>query len=286
MTDSDADSGGLRKVGKPADPIWQFFDTVPNPNGGGPLGSSNKLHRVCKGCSFKVTSATVKQGEDHLLGCSKGCALFPDCRTVIQQSRAGKGERKGLGVTGLKRQFTQASIASSVIPMPKEAEQNAINAALLDMLIMCGLSFALADSPWFRRLCRMLRPGFVPQGEFVCRCMCCEQALPGRLCQHSAAGATTYRSTSLDNKHAVVRAALTELLKVVAFPQVLTLTFDGWTNLNGYSVWEFMALLPGIGSVVLETKDASEESHTGEWISGMLGSDLWSALQAHAHEPC
>ncbi len=55
------------------------------------------------------------------------------------------------------------------------------------------------------------------------------------------------------------------------FPQVITLVLDGWTDSNNTSVWVIIALLPSIGPIVLETFNASAESHTGEWIIGNDG---------------
>jgi len=82
-------------------------------------------------------------------------------------------------------------------------------------------------------------------------------------------GASTMRTTALDNRHAKVCIGVKELLQAIKFTLLATLTLDGWTNVNAVSVWVFIALLPGIGALTLKTKDASADSHNAEWISGM-----------------
>ena len=84
----------------------------------------------------------------------------------------------------------------------------------------------------------------------------------------SSAGASTMRENYLDSKQTEVSIAIEQLLATVVFPQVITLMLDGWTDINHTSVWVIIALLPSIGPVVLETINASAESHTGEWITG------------------
>ena len=92
------------------------------------------------------------------------------------------------------------------------------------------------------------------------------------------------RETYLDTKHTEVKELIKELLKTVVFPQLITLVLDGWTNVNNTSVWVMIAVLPHIGPVVLETINASAESHTGEWIAGKdhmlasLHSNSWPAI--------
>ena len=87
---------------------------------------------------------------------------------------------------------------------------------------------------------------------------------------HFFAGASTLRTTALDNKHAQICVDIKKLMGLVKFPLLSTLTADGWTNINGVSVWVFIALLPGIGALTLKSQDASADSHNAEWISGML----------------
>lgn len=76
------------------------------------------------------------------------------------------------------------------------------------------------------------------------------------------------RENYLDSKHTEVKTAIAALLKTVAFPHLITLALDGWTDINNTSVWVIIALLPLIGPVVLATINASAESHNGEWIAG------------------
>ncbi len=155
MSESDVSSSASRSgaVGKPPDPCWQFFDKVCEPNALGELiaqGNNNRLHRRCCGCSKVIKSCTVKAGEDHLLTCQKAVACFPAVKTVIQRSRAGKA-------------------------IPKAQEAASINAALLDMLVMCNVPFNAVDSAWFRRFCGTIRPGFTPLCKldgFFAACCC------------------------------------------------------------------------------------------------------------------
>ncbi|DBA90221.1 TPA: hypothetical protein ACH3X1_003519 [Trebouxia sp. C0004] len=223
-----------------------MFEKVCEPNALGELiaqGSNNRLHRKCRGCCRVIKSCTVQAGEEHLLICQKTATCFPNVRTVIQRSRANKGDAKLPAL--LKRQHEQAAITSAAVPVPKDQEAVSIDAALLDMLVMCNVSFNTVDSAWFRRFCGTIRPGFVP------------------LC------ASTMRTTALDNKHAKVCIGIKQLLKAIKFPLLSTLTLDGWTNINGASVWVIIAVLPGIGAGTLRTKAASADSHKAEWISGM-----------------
>jgi len=179
MSESDVSSSASRSgaVGKPPDPCWQFFDKVCEPNALGELiaqGNNNRLHRRCRGCSKVIKSCTVKAGEDHLLTCQKAVACFPAVKTVIQRSRAGKGDAKLPAL--LKRQHEQSTITSAAVPIPKAQEAASINAALLDMLVMCNVPFNAVDSAWFRRFCGTIRPGFTPlcklDGFFAaCHCL-------------------------------------------------------------------------------------------------------------------
>ena len=72
-TDSTAKS---KKAGRPADVVWQFFES-PGVAQGLPslLGSHNRLHRKCLGCNKTIKAATVVQGEDHLLSCRGGFSV-------------------------------------------------------------------------------------------------------------------------------------------------------------------------------------------------------------------
>ncbi|DBA89369.1 TPA: hypothetical protein ACH3X1_016230 [Trebouxia sp. C0004] len=162
-------------------------------------GPSKGLDRVIKSC-------TVKAGEEHLLICQKAATCFPNVRTVIQRSRANKGDAKLPAL--LKRQHEQSAITSAAVPVPKDQEAASINAALLDMLVMCNVSLNTVDSAWFRRFCGTIRPGFVP------------------LC------VSTMRTTALDSKLAKVCIGIKQLLKAIKFSLLSTLTLDGWTNIN------------------------------------------------------
>ena len=148
MSESDVSSSASKSeaVGKPPDSCWQFFKKVCEPNALGELiaqGSNNRLHRKCRGCCRVIKSSTVKAGEDHLLTCQKAATCFPNVRTVIQRSRADKGDAK-LPLL-LKRQHEQSAITSAV-PIPKAQEAASIDAALLDMLVMCNVTFNTVDS--------------------------------------------------------------------------------------------------------------------------------------------
>lgn len=68
-------------------------------------------------------------------------------------------------------------------------------------------------------------------------------------------------------RHAQLELLLTALLARVKFPKAATLTAHGCSNPNTASVWVFMAMLPGLGSVLLDTLDAFADSHTGECIA-------------------
>ncbi len=76
-------------------------------------------------------------------------------------------------------------------------------------------------------------------------------------------GATAMRETDLDNKLTQASVAIEQLLATVDFLQV-TLVLDDWTDINNPSVRVIIALLPSIGPLVLETINASAESHTGD----------------------
>lgn len=76
------------------------------------------------------------------------------------------------------------------------------------------------------------------------------------------------REKYLDSRQTQVTIAIEQLLATVAFPHLITLVLDYWTDSNNTSVWVIIALLPNIGPIVLETINASAESHTGEWIFG------------------
>lgn len=68
----------------------------------------------------------------------------------------------------LKRQYKAAKAQGFAIPVPKGQEKHTIMKALLEMLIMCNMSFGTVNSPWFRKFCWALRPGFKPQSR-LCR---------------------------------------------------------------------------------------------------------------------
>ena len=138
---------------------------------------------------------------------------------------------------------------------------------------MCNISFNTADSAWFRRFCGTIRPGFVPPRkpiDFFVACCSLTLIFIHLFILHFFAGASTVRTTALDNKHAQICVDIKKLMGLVKFPLLSMLTADGWTNINGVSVWVFIALLPGIGALTLKSKDASADSHNAEWISDML----------------
>lgn len=75
------------------------------------------------------------------------------------------------------------------------------------------------------------------------------------------------RKTWLNRVYAQTINEMKGLLLTVAFPQTVTLVFDGWTNIHYESVWVCIALLP-IGSLILKTVNASADSHTADFIAG------------------
>ena len=89
----------------------------------------------------------------------KGFESFP--KSIITQNRADKGDAKNPQATLLKRQYEQSLLGT--IPVPKAGEAACINAGLLDMLVMCNVTFNVVQSAWFKRFCAVLRPGFEPQ---------------------------------------------------------------------------------------------------------------------------
>ena len=228
MSGSDISSSASKSgsAGKPPDKLWQFFDKVLEENADGQQvaqGSSNRLHRICQ-CGKQLNSCTVKNGEEHLLNCSKALKAFPNLKSIITQNRADKGDAKNPQATLLKRQYEQSLLGT--IPVPKAGEAACINAALLDMLVMCNVAFNVVQSAWFKRFCAVLRPGFKPHvshAELHC------WLLRSAEC-NAVIGAETYRTTGLGNRHAKITLAVKALLAAVVFPLLCTLSLDGWTN--------------------------------------------------------
>lgn len=172
MSDSDATSSAKgAAIGKPPDLCWGYYSTLPGP--ANPLGiptvqSANKrAHRKCNGCGTVLHSCTVVSGTAHLFECAKAKTMYPDMVSTLEDDKLRKLNKKEQGSRLKRSSGTQGSLATHLIPVPAQEERHGIMKALLDMLIMCNIAFRVVDSPWFRRFCRHLRPGFVPACGFA-----------------------------------------------------------------------------------------------------------------------
>ena len=175
MSDSDANSSANNStqggnIGKPPDLCWAYFSTVagpPDKEGKPTVQSANKrAHRTCNGCGKTLQSCTVVSGVGHLEECTKAKQIYPGMVAALAADKLRKDQKKG-APSRLKRQAgPQPTLDGSFIPVPNQPERHGIMKAMLDMLIMCNIAFRVVDSPWFRRFCRYLRPGFVPACQF------------------------------------------------------------------------------------------------------------------------
>jgi len=171
----DSKSSGVAKIGKPPDLCWSYYSTIPGPpdkDGNPTVQSANKrAHRKCSGCQDILKSCTVVAGIAHLKACGKAKKKYPDMVSALEHNKVRKLEKKEAGSSRFKREAEeQSTLAASMVPIPKQEERHGIMKALLDMLIMCNIAFRVVDSPWFRRFCRYLRPGFIPACQLEGNC--------------------------------------------------------------------------------------------------------------------
>ena len=110
-----------------------------------------------------MKSCTVVTGIAHLKACGKAKQKHPGMLSALEHNKVRKLEKKDASSSRFKTEAEeQSTLCASMIVVPKQEEEHGIMNALLDMLIMCNIAFHVVDSPWFRRFCRYLRPGFIP----------------------------------------------------------------------------------------------------------------------------
>ena len=165
---SESSEGGSqtshsRGAGAPRDGVWAHY-TLSNYN-----ATTYRYTARCNFCSQTFASARLESVKKHLLTqCKKVTPELKDSISAEIAKKAVAAESLGvsLGKKSLKRGATQSPLSASFDTKKITPQvQKELDTKLLRTLIMDGLPFALADSPWFLDFVRALRPNYVPSGK-------------------------------------------------------------------------------------------------------------------------
>lgn len=169
--ESEATEGaGLRARGRPKDPVHKHFRAV-RPKKPGEVADvpAPKKKLWCFHC-WNPVSKRARDLRKHVL---------TDCNTIPSEQRdeyrigfiakAGPVKAAHAAVpTATRRDSRQADLVGDSF-VAKGRVGDALAAVwdrkLLLLVVMCGLSFHMVDSPWFIDYARSLSPNYVPAGR-------------------------------------------------------------------------------------------------------------------------
>jgi hypothetical protein len=211
----------------------------------------------CKHCGKVINAKQAKVEElfKHIQQCT-GKTLTPERRLYWQQQQAGAAATSTAGedaaAAGKKRKTSSqlsstgtqsrvdAHMGSRLTALSASAQEE-INLALLRWAACSNIPFRAFDSPHLAAAIRVLRPGY------------------------QAPSPTLFRSSLLPKEYSAVMTKVQFKIKVA---QNLTLAVDAWTDRRKRSVVAFLVHLPDRSCFLLETREASLDSHTGEYMAG------------------
>ena len=151
-------SSSKKRAGAPAKYLWQYFKRYKDPLGK-EVKRNNRYHQVCLGCQTCLKSCEVVTAEDHLLKCTPAIQRFRGLRDVILEQRAKEPTEK---VKKRKVDGRVPGMAGHITSAPTDEQQTQWDKALFMLIVMCGISFNVVDSPWFRRYVSFLHPLYQP----------------------------------------------------------------------------------------------------------------------------
>ena len=125
----------------------------------------------------------------------------------------------------------------------EDSRKKEIDDATITAFVSCDLPFRIVKNPFFINLIKSLCPGYDLPSHDV---------LSGRL---------------LDSQVSRVNLKVDQIIQSTAN---LTIGFDGWTNPNGSSLWNFVLLTPDRKQFIYRILDLSNNSHTGEFLAQEL----------------
>ncbi|DBB00772.1 TPA: hypothetical protein ACH3X1_000704 [Trebouxia sp. C0004] len=164
-------SSGKQRAGAPAKYVWQYFKRYKDPLGK-EVKRNNRYHQVCLGCQTCLKS----------------------CEGAKEPTEKVKKRKVDGRVPGMAGHITSA---------PTDEQQTQWDKDLFMLIVMCGISFNVVDSPWFRRYISFLHPLYQPPS------------------------ASSLRKTWLNRIYAQTINEMKGLLLTVVFLQTVTLVFDG-----------------------------------------------------------
>ena len=166
--DSSMASGssiGKKRAGAPAKYVRQFLKRYKDPLGK-EVKKNNRFHQVCLGCQTCLKSCEVVTAEDHLLGCTSANQRFEGLRDIIHRERAKEPTQK----RRRKVDGRQPGMVGHLTTAPTDEQQSQWDKALFMLIVMCGISFNVVESPWFKRFVSFLHPLYQPPSNDDCFC--------------------------------------------------------------------------------------------------------------------
>lgn len=153
------------------------------------------------------------------------------CSAVSAEERTFFAKRKHLNET------SSADISSSSISDCTPANSKDIDAAVANFFFRTGIAFKVADSAAFKNMLQTLNPEYAKDAPSA-------RVLGGRL---------------LDKKYSESK---NKVLTGLADAENLTLTSDGWTNLKGDHIVNFVIKAPGQKPVFYKSIDTTGIAQT------------------------
>lgn len=178
----------------------------------------------CKSCSLSVQWARERVAQ-HKRG---------KCSNISADERAFFAKRKFNEVSQSQSDLNTSNEEST----RRSATQEEVNSAVANLFLRTGMAFRIADSPAWKNLIALLNPDYAQH-------MPSSRTLSGKL---------------LDNQYEEASKKIGEILEGT---ENLTLTSDGWTNVKGDHIVNFVVKAPNRQPYFFKSINTSGTSQTG-----------------------
>ena len=167
-------------VGAPSETrIWNLFTCITDESGE-VLQKHNRKFRSCCACGEEGQYYALDKAIKHLEDCEEANQQHEHLPQLLDEVRVDRLQKRNKAQTKVGKSNLgkhprstdsggQSTLDSRLLPVKiPAADQSAIEMALLMLFIMGNVAFNVADSPWYKRVFRFLRPGFVPPSMCWC----------------------------------------------------------------------------------------------------------------------
>lgn len=235
---------------RPRSHVWKHFNVCDSPTSG------KKQQAFCKYCDASHGFLNATRLTKHLWSCKK-CPQevkerygFPsENKQPRISSAASSSEYQSTGISAASVSVVKSASLSSFVDIITPEMQQKIDEALARAVYATNTPFSLAENEHWLAAFKMLRPSYNPPSRYI---------LSGRLLD------AEYELAKTDVQDTVMKATC------------LTVLTDGWTNIRGESIVNFVVTTPK--PVFYKSVDTGTNRHTAAYISSEI-SNVIDSLQ-------